>query len=397
MLVFMLYWLRRLLIGAMALTAVAGSALACTCGPPMDGRTPSQQAFDEASFVGLVTLIGTKYAPRSSTCDDRHRLSDCKPEKMGIFRVERTLKGSSEASLRISLEYSQCMMQGLYRIGEQAWIAAFGDPEIGYFFGDCRWFEPPSEWNGDPVAENVLRYQGRRDSLEAAARHRPDPQALMELAKFLAQTRSRLEAISVLDQVLTADRLHPEANILRAQLLAIGPRQQAVIASIAPYLTAHPDDREAMHQHVLALVRLDRLSEVPDDWRDFTGLHGLEYDFSNRALDGSSFRGDIIYRTSFVGSNLRNSDFSEAHLRTSDFSGADLTGAILVKTQLEQASFQRAVLDGADLSGAYLSRADFRGASLKGAVLSQASLGGIQYDEATIWPEGFKPDGAGTQ
>jgi uncharacterized protein YjbI with pentapeptide repeats len=398
MLIVMFSWFRRLLAGALASMAIAGSALACSCGPPMDGRSASQKAFDEASFVGLVTMIGIEGAPPSPFCGDRHRVRDCKPRKMGIFTIERALKGSSEAPLRISLDYSQCTIKALYGVGEQGWIAVFGDPEIGYFFGSCTWFEPPSEWDGDPVAETVARYQAHRDGLEGAVRHRPDPRALMELAKFLAETHSRLEAISVLDQVLTADRLHPEANVLKAQQLAIGPRQQAVIASLAPYLAAHPDDQEAMHQHVLALVRLDRLDEVPANWRDFRGLNGIRYDFSNRKLDGASFRGNIMYGASFVSSELRNSDFSGTTFgNRGDFSGADLTGALMTGAGLGSVKFQGAVLDNADLSGAYLGRADLRGASLKGANLSKVDLGGVQHDETTIWPDGFKPDGAGTQ
>jgi hypothetical protein len=395
MLIVMFYWLRRWLIGALAVVTVTGSALACSCGPPVDGRTPSQEAFDEASFVGLVTLTGTEYAPASPFCGDRHRPNDCKPRKMGVFKIESVLKGSAAAPIRISLEYSQCMVQGPYDVGEQAWIAAFGDPEVGYSFGDCRWFEPPSKWNGDPVADAVLRYQGLREGLEGAVQRRPEPGALMELAHFLAETHSRLEAISVLDKVLAMDRLHSEANVLKARQLAIGPSQQTVIDSLAPYLAEHPEDQEAVHQQVLALVRLDRLSEVPSDWRDFTGLSGLHYDFSNRALDGASFRSNIVYETSFVGSNLRKSDFSNAHLGFGDFSGADLTGANLTGAELGQVNFRGAVLDGADLSGAYLGRADLRGASLKGANLSKAYLGGIKHDEATIWPDGFEPKGVG--
>lgn len=397
MVVVILYWGRRLLIGALALMAVAGSALACTCGPPRDGRTPSQQAFDEAGFVGLVTMVGTEDAEASPFCGDRHRPADCEPRQMGVYTIEQTLKGSPSLPLRISLRYSQCVMQGIYSVGETGWVAVFGDAEIGYFFSDCRWFNAPSEWKGDPVADAVLRYQDRRQSLEGAVRRRPDPGALMELARFLAETRDRLEAISILDKVLAVDRLHPEANLLRAQQLAVGPNPQAVIDSLAPYIAARPDDQEAMHQRVLALVRLDRLSEVPVDWRDFSHLNGIRYDFSNRMLNGASFRGNIMYGASFIGSDLRNSNFSGAHMETGDFSRANLTGALLAKAELGQVKFQDAVLDGADLNGAYLGGADLRGTSLKDANLANVYLSGIQYDETTIWPDGFKPEGASAQ
>jgi hypothetical protein len=393
----MSYWFRRLLVGALALMAVASSALACSCGPPTDGRTPSEQAFDEASFVGLVTLVGIEDAPASPFCGDPHRASDCRSRRMGVFTVEQVLKGSPEVPLRIDAGYSQCVIKAIYSVGETGWVAVFGDAEIGYFFGSCRWFEAPSEWKDDPVADAVIRYRDRRESLEEAVRRRPDTVALMELARFLAETHDRLEAILTLDRVLAIDRLHPEANTVKARLLALGPNPQTVIDSLAPYVAAHADDQAAMHQWVLALVRLDRLSEVPSSWRDFSGLPGIRYDFSNRTLNGATFRGNNMYETSFVGSDLRSSDYSGAGLGGGDFSSANLTGALMSNAELGHVKFQGAILDGADLSGAYLGGADLRGASLKGANLSNVTLSGIQYDETTVWPDGFELGAAGAQ
>ncbi len=93
----------------------------------------------------------------------------------------------------------------------------------------------------------------------------------MALATFYAETNGRLEAIRTLERLLAIEPLHREATLLKARQIALGPNQAAVLDALAPYLAAHPDDHEALHRRVLALVRLDRLTEVPAGWGDFTG------------------------------------------------------------------------------------------------------------------------------
>ena len=65
---------------------------------------------------------------------------------------------------------------------------------------------------------------------------------------------------------------------------------------------------------------------------------------------------------------------------------ANLSGANLWRTKLNDARLQ-----GANLSDANLSDAKLSGAELNGANLSEANLTNIEYDDETIWPEGFKP------
>jgi len=347
-----------------------------------------------ASLVARVTMI--RLDSVSPPYCGKHRLMSCGPQKVGIFRVDDPLKGSSQPVIRIALDTLFCGAPHP-RMGETTWIAAYGDAEVGYVFPPCTSFNgPPAEGSKAPIAQTIAQYQSRLERLDHAAQQHPsDPATLMDLAKFLAETSGRLEAISILDKVLAIDRLHRRANILKAEQLSRGPNQEAILDSLAPYLAAHPDDQDAMHQRVLALLQLDRLGEVPADWQDFTDIYGMRYDFSNRMLNGAAFRRNYMSLTSFARSELQHADFSEAHMQSGDFAGADLTGAVMANADLVRAKFLGAVLDGADLSGARMQGSDLRGASLKGANLSDTRLTDAQYDEATIWPDGFDPVAGG--
>ncbi|MBP96568.1 hypothetical protein CMK18_11500 [Candidatus Poribacteria bacterium] len=55
------------------------------------------------------------------------------------------------------------------------------------------------------------------------------------------------------------------------------------------------------------------------------------------------------------------------------------------------ADLSNANLGEADLSNAELYRAELSVADLRRANLSEANLTNIEYDDETIWPEGFKP------
>lgn len=82
---------------------------------------------------------------------------------------------------------------------------------------------------------------------------------------------------------------------------------------------------------------------------------------------------------SFAGANLRGRDFRNTSLVGVSFENANLTGV----------DFRSANLSGAILDGANLMVADLRGADLTGASLVGASFNGTEFDESTIWPDGF--------
>jgi hypothetical protein len=365
-------WFRRLLMAGLALIATVSSAWACSCLP--DGIP--QRSFKAASIIFRGTLVGTEY--RVPSYCDLHSYGDCRPYLAGNFSVDDALKGTPARLRSVRLYDGNRCGPPVPSVGETSWIAAIGDEERGYSLSACMWFDPPREGDDGPLAETIAEYQVRLESLNTAVEQAPsDPDALMALATFYVETNGRLEAIRTLDQLLTIGPLHREATLMKARHLL---HQADVLDALVPYLAAHPDDHEALHRRVLALVRLDRVSDVPVGWRDFTELHGVNFDFSNAKLNDASFRGNQMYRTSFAEAELQRADFSDVKVWGSSFAGADLTGAVMVKATIGQADFRGAVLSGADLTGANLA-----GANLTGAV----------YDEGTVWPAGFNLVAAG--
>ena len=98
--------------------------------------------------------------------------------------------------------------------------------------------------------------------------------------------------------------------------------------------------------------------------------------------------------------DLSGANLSGADLRASGLNGANLSGANLIGSDLSWAQLWRANLRGADLSGANLTQVNLSGADLAGADLSGAYLAGanliwadltdITHDEMTMWPMGFR-------
>jgi uncharacterized protein YjbI with pentapeptide repeats len=401
-------WFRRLLVVVLAAIASATSAWACSCASNLPGGIP-QWSFNAASIVFRGTMHGTEYV--LPTHCDMHSHERCRPRLVGVFSIEHALKGSPATLIRIrSPDDALLCGPQLPTIGKTSWVAAVGDEERGYSLSACMFFGPPASGEGDPLADTIAQYQRRLKSLSDAVGQAPSGRsALMALATFYTETNGRLEAIRTLERLLAIEPMHREARLLRARQLANGPNQAAVLEALAPYLAAHPDDHEALHRRVLALVRLDRVSDVPAGWRDFTELRGWSFDFSKAKLNGASFRGNQMYQTSFAKAELRRADFSEAEMWGSSFAGANLAEAVMVKAKLGQGDFRGAVLSGADLTTADLSAADFTGAkldgvnlsgsrlyraNLSGADLSGATLTGAVYG-GTIWPLGFDPAAAG--
>jgi uncharacterized protein YjbI with pentapeptide repeats len=379
-----LRWLRRCSLGAIALAVCATSAWACTCRGQPNG------AFEDAGIVFEGTALSTERVIPTG-CDDRLH-PDCRPHYVQVFTVKQAMKGFPKETVRIRSDDPH-MCGPSYPIGETMWVVAMGDEERGYHFPFCTWFPQP-EWPA-PLADMIDRYQEQRRLLSEAVERQPsDPDALMALAAFYAKTYSRLQALAILDRLLEVEPLHREGILLKAAQLAIGRDQSAVLEALAPYLAVQPDDKDALHQRVLALARLKRLDEAPADWRDFTGLHGWSLDFSGRSLNNATFRGARLFRPAFAGAALRGADFSDTWMEGS-FAGADLAGALMKGATLNGSDFTGAALDGADLTGAALGRAKLGGASLKGATLSGAKMKGAIYDDATIWPAGFDPVAAG--
>lgn len=117
-------------------------------------------------------------------------------------------------------------------------------------------------------------------------------------------------------------------------------------------------------------------------------------------LDGTDFTGADLVSADFRGISMRGATFDEANLIAVNFNDTALTEASFVNATLERGRFLRADLREATFTGADLSLADFTDARLQGADFTEADLFGITlegalYDDTTLWPPGFDPQGAG--
>ncbi len=93
---------------------------------------------------------------------------------------------------------------------------------------------------------------------------------------------------------------------------------------------------------------------------------------------------------------LAGADMHHVELGLVDLSFADLSGANLSRAGLGGTSLVAANLRGANLADAYLHCANLflahlEGADLSGADLSSANLKDVDWDETTVWPDGFVP------
>ncbi|MEM7131969.1 MAG: pentapeptide repeat-containing protein [Chloroflexota bacterium] len=117
-------------------------------------------------------------------------------------------------------------------------------------------------------------------------------------------------------------------------------------------------------------------------------------DLRGADLRKTDLKGANLYLADLVGADLRGADLRDADLKGANLRDANLRGASLRKTDLRGASLRKADLSNADLFLADLYLADLRGADLRGADLRDADLRDtdltiVQYDERTIWPDGF--------
>jgi uncharacterized protein YjbI with pentapeptide repeats len=125
---------------------------------------------------------------------------------------------------------------------------------------------------------------------------------------------------------------------------------------------------------------------------DLTGQDLRAIDLSDRDLSGAT-----LVRVNLEGTQTRPEtaegvDLSEAMLRGANLENWNLRRATLRRADLAGAVLTRTVLDGADLSGASLIGANLERASLDGAILAGADLTGADLSEAGL--EGARLDAA---
>lgn len=118
----------------------------------------------------------------------------------------------------------------------------------------------------------------------------------------------------------------------------------------------------------------------------------MEVQWPEAPLAGFALSGAILIRANiecadFTGTNLSMADLREANLKGASLRGVTLTGARL----------QGAILIGADLTAAQLQKvnleqADLRAANFRNAIFEETRIFAAIYDDDTSWPSGFNPE-----
>jgi uncharacterized protein YjbI with pentapeptide repeats len=92
-----------------------------------------------------------------------------------------------------------------------------------------------------------------------------------------------------------------------------------------------------------------------------------------------------------IGIELAGAKLNNARLEACELTNAELSLAKMVKAKLMNANLEYAKLRGTDLTKANLSNAKLKGTNFKGAILSNTKFRGSEYNESTIWPDGYDP------
>jgi len=113
-------------------------------------------------------------------------------------------------------------------------------------------------------------------------------------------------------------------------------------------------------------------------------------DFSGSNLRSASFVNAFIDRAIFDRAALMNSNFMNSVMSNTSFAGAMAAFADFAGANLSCASF-----DGADIGGASFIRSNLCGADLCANRIEEAFFLGATYNDATVWPSGFRPESYG--
>lgn len=114
-------------------------------------------------------------------------------------------------------------------------------------------------------------------------------------------------------------------------------------------------------------------------------------DMTGTSFVDADMRGALLTR-----SILKYANFERARLMNAVLDMANLEQAVLVEAKLIAAGLSEANLRGANLRGADVGFASFRGADIRGANMNciriaEADLEGVLVDEETVFPDGFVP------
>jgi uncharacterized protein YjbI with pentapeptide repeats len=304
------------------------------------------------------------------------------------FKVFTAYKGSIGPTVRIAYVAQDGVNGGAaFDVGKKETIVLFGNPKQGYTTDMCG--QAAIVNSGDEILAAADRYRNRLQVLHRPVVYRQSWAALPE-ARFLAENNAATEALALLkdfENDWESDELEREAVLLGAKLhVALGEDERG-LQVLQQYLASKAYDPRIDQARILLLIRLNRASEIPAHWRDFTDLDAGGVDFSGRELEGASFRNIKVVAANFADSRLAHADFSGAEI-SSLYSGTGVEAPDFSNTGLEGANFRGARVAGnfrgANLTRAWLTGAELRielaDAKIEGADARGAKFYGRSYD-----------------
>ena len=323
-------------------------------GATLSNADLSGAKIDGADFQGAI-LFGTKF--------DNVDLSKAKnltippPRKAGpkLLELEQAAKGSSNfqtsATVDLSKEEYVDLTLGIY--------GNYFNLHSNYYCEGKLWRDHP---DAKKLSEAVLKLSERWlngtlrfDSIKASGGKTVRGQALTELAMAAWAETFGIEGVTPAEL---------QAKLAQQKSGALAQRDEMV--------------KTLRSKGQKAWEKLDYRARRDIDLRGVdlsnTKLDKIEF-FQQCDFKGTNFSKASLAESDFCFTICKQTNFSQANLQQSKFNNATLSGS----------NFQKANLTGANFAGAKLQSTDFTDATLTDAVFDKA-----QFDEKTIWPEGFQ-------
>jgi uncharacterized protein YjbI with pentapeptide repeats len=225
-------------------------------------------------------------------------------------------------------------------------------------------------------------------------------QALIDLHATNPTATPQADTVRVLPRALgTSLKLLPCQAICELFILAI-PQTEPVAVSLLTALTGGIEaffrkGEESLRLWNLA-TEMERRALADCQNANLAGMSLPGLEFSKLNATGANFEKANLATAQFREANLRHAHLRGAKLKEANLGNSDCRGADAEKADLSQAVLTGSDWRGANLKRANLKKADVKGVRFQAADLTDAILDGVvagntQYDDSTLFPDGFKP------
>lgn len=428
----------RFLIAAAAMVVAFGAdaARACSCG---DGTFKEIFRQTDLVFEGVVTgiEISPGWQDEGKAPEDDGGAVRPIIGRVANFRVERSIKGASEAMHDIAYNIAtggNCGMS--FEIGKRYRVFAYED-DGRFSTSDCSptielSFALDEDKEGalaeaerlaaanpdDPVAAwrpDAIRSEIAEDAFYEVYLNKVTLGEDADLDRMAAAFDAAIDVLDVSRAEEIARRAaatFPEealASLMLARALRERDQLDAALVAAEQAFTLDPGDI-AVRDEAERLRFLVRGEATPGrrDYRelyakkldarncqapkaDFSGSAFVEADFSGAMLDGARFRRLAADNATFDKASLIGARFDEAGTRTEFAWEKNISGfkATFIGANLRGSSFRKAEIDAGKFDDADLRDANFTDATIQGTQFKDAQLTGARFGGAEFYSAMF--------